>query len=68
MRAVATGRRCLELMAEGALSRTTQGGPLAHKQLVQQLVAESWTELESFQPLVLRIAWRIDRPEDSRAV
>jgi acyl-CoA dehydrogenase len=68
MRAVATGRRCLEMMAERALSRTTQGEPLARKQLVQQMVAESWTELESFRLLVLRTAWRIDRLQDYRAV
>jgi acyl-CoA dehydrogenase len=68
MRAVATARRCLDLMSERALSRTTQGEVLARKQLVQEMIADSWIELESFRLLVLRTAWRIDRLQDYRRV
>jgi len=50
------------------LSRHTQGELLARKQLVQQMVADSWIEMESFRLLVLRTAWRIDKYKDYKRV
>jgi acyl-CoA dehydrogenase len=55
-------------MAERALSRETQGEPLARKQLVQAMIADSWLELEQFRLLVLRTAWRIDEYQDYQKV
>ena len=55
-------------MCERALSRHTQGSLLGDKQLVQQMIADSWIDLESFRLLVLRTAWRIDRYRDYRKV
>ena len=55
-------------MCERALSRVTQGEPLAHKQMVQEKIADSWAEIEQFRLLVLRTAWRIDRYKDYRRV
>ncbi len=64
MRTVALVRRSLEMMCERALSRTTKGELLARKQLVQEMIADSWTDLECFRLLVLRTAWRIDTFQD----
>jgi len=68
MRTVGLVRHALEMMAERALSRETQGEPLARKQLVQAMIADSWLELEQFRLLVLRTAWRIDKYQDYQKV
>ena len=36
--------------------------------MVQQMVADSWIEMEQFRLLVLRTAWRIDRFKDYKRV
>jgi acyl-CoA dehydrogenase len=51
-------------MLERAVSRHTQGELLSKKQLVQEMVAESWLELEQFRLLVLQTAWKIDQSHD----
>jgi acyl-CoA dehydrogenase len=61
-------KRAIELMAERALSRRTQGELLAQKQLVQEHIAESWLDYETFRLLVLRTAWRLDQVHDFKAV
>jgi acyl-CoA dehydrogenase len=68
MRTVGQMQKALDMMCERVLSRTTQGEPLAQKQLVQAMVAESWIELEQFRLLLLRTAWRIDRYQDYKRV
>ena len=68
MRTVGLVKRSLDMMAERALSRTTQGERLADKQQVQEMIADSWIDLETFRLLVLRTAWRIDKYQDYRAV
>lgn len=68
MRTVGAVRRAFDLMCERAVSRTTQGELLGDKQLVQQMIADSWIDIESFRLLVLRTAWRIDRARDYRKV
>ena len=67
MRTVATVRAALRMMCERALSRRTQGGPLAEKQMVQQQIADSFIQLEQFRLLVLYAAWHIDRGHRSEA-
>src|SRR3546814_13150367 len=47
------------MMSERALSRSTQGETLARKQSVQQVIADSWIQLEQFRLLVLQTAWKI---------
>jgi acyl-CoA dehydrogenase len=61
MRTVAMVRKALRMMCERALSRHTQGEPLAAKQLVQQYIADSFIQLEQFRLLVLYTAWHIDK-------
>jgi acyl-CoA dehydrogenase len=68
MRTVGAARRALDMMCERALSRRTKGESLATKQLVQEMIADSWLELEQFRLLVLRTAWRIDRFHDYKRV
>ncbi|MEA3001869.1 MAG: acyl-CoA dehydrogenase [Sphingomonadales bacterium] len=64
MRTIAKARRALDYMQRRAVSRTTKGSLLSHKQLVQEKIAESWVQLEQFRLLVLRTAWLIDKHQD----
>jgi acyl-CoA dehydrogenase len=64
MRTVGVVRRAFDMMCERALSRVTKGEVLARKQLVQQMIADSWVQIEQFRLLVLRTAWKIDRYDD----
>jgi acyl-CoA dehydrogenase len=68
MRTVGMARRALDMMLERAVSRRTQGELLSKKQLVQEMIADSWLELEQFRLLVLRTAWRIDKYHDYKRV
>ncbi len=64
MRTVGVVKRAFDMMCERALSRVSQGEVLARKQLVQEMIADSWVQLEQFRLLVLRTAWRIDKYND----
>jgi acyl-CoA dehydrogenase len=64
MRTVGLVKRAFDMMCERALSRVTKGEVLARKQLVQEMIADSWIQLEQFRLLVLRTAWRIDKYND----
>jgi len=60
-----TGRRAAAVRqyqaCERALSRRTQGGLLADKQLVQAAIADSWMQLAQLRLMVLYTAWVIDQ-------
>ena len=68
MRTVGQVQTAFDMMCERVLSRTTQGELLGRKQLVQEMIADSWIELESFRLLVMRTAWRIDKYKDYKRV
>jgi acyl-CoA dehydrogenase len=68
MRTVGLVKTALDQMCERALSRVTKGETLARKQLVQEMIADSWIQLEQFRLLVLRTAWRIDKYNDYQKV
>ncbi len=68
MRTCGLVKKAFDLMCERALSRTTQGEVLANKQMVQEMIADSWIEMEQFRLLVLRTAWRIDKYKDYKVV
>jgi acyl-CoA dehydrogenase len=68
MRTVGQAKQALEMMLERAVSRRTQGELLSKKQLVQEMVAQSWIELEQFRLLVLQTAWKIDKYHDYKRV
>ncbi len=67
MRTVGQCNRAFEMTCERALSRTTKGSLLAHKQAVEQAIADSWIEIVQFRLQVLHAAWTIDRSDTSRA-
>ncbi|HEX8580764.1 MAG TPA: acyl-CoA dehydrogenase family protein [Acidimicrobiales bacterium] len=68
MRTVGLVRKAFDMMCERALSRVTKGEVLARKQLVQEMIADSWIQIEQFRLLVLQTAWRIDRYKDYQKV
>jgi alkylation response protein AidB-like acyl-CoA dehydrogenase len=68
MRTVGLVRRIFDMLCERAVSRYTQGEILANKQLVQEMVADSWMEIEAFRLLTLQTAWKIDQFNDYKAV
>jgi acyl-CoA dehydrogenase len=61
MRTVGAVGRCLDMLCERALSRTTQGELLAKKQMTQEKVADAWMELHAFRLQVLYAAWKVDQ-------
>jgi len=64
MRTIGQCKRAFDMMCQRSLSRNTKGEILADKQMVQEKIADSWIDLESFRMLVLRTAWRIDKYND----
>lgn len=68
MRTVGLVTTAFEMMKRRAVSRTTKGRRLADQQLVQEMIADTWIQLEQFRLLVLQTAWKIDRYQDYRKV
>jgi acyl-CoA dehydrogenase len=68
MRTVGAAQRCLDMMAERALSRHTRGERLADKQAVQAMIADSYIEIVQFRLFVLHTAWQIDKYNDYNRV
>jgi acyl-CoA dehydrogenase len=68
MRTVGLVRRVFDMMCERALSRRARGEVLGQKQMVQEMIADSWIEMEQFRLLVLRTAWNIDKYNDYKRV
>lgn len=61
MRMIGQCRRAFEMMCERAVSRHSHGAQLSSMQMVQDMVAESYTDLESARLLTLHAAWHLDR-------
>ena len=68
MRTVGLVRRIFDMICERAVSRYTQGDMLGNKQMVQEMVADSWMEVEAFRLLTMQTAWKIDQHNDYQAV
>jgi acyl-CoA dehydrogenase len=68
MRSVGGALRCLDMMAERVLSRRTKGELLADKQAVQEMLADSYIEIQQFRLLVMYTAWQIDIHHDYNKV
>ncbi|BBY58171.1 acyl-CoA dehydrogenase family protein [Mycolicibacterium sarraceniae] len=60
MRSIGVAQRAIDAMARRAKSRFTQGSLLADKQLIQEMVADSFVELTQFRLMVLHAAWLVD--------
>eukprot|EP00747_Dinoflagellata_sp_TGD_P090067 gnl/TRDRNA2_/TRDRNA2_164557_c1_seq3.p1 gnl/TRDRNA2_/TRDRNA2_164557_c1~~gnl/TRDRNA2_/TRDRNA2_164557_c1_seq3.p1 ORF type:complete len:350 (+),score=63.07 gnl/TRDRNA2_/TRDRNA2_164557_c1_seq3:109-1050(+) len=68
MRAVGNCKKALDMCLVRVNSRWTKGESLSQKQLVQNMLAEAWMELEQLKLLVLRTAYKIDKYNDYRKV
>jgi len=60
MRAIGAAERALELMCRRANGRMAFGGPLAEKQVVQEMIATSRMEIDQARLLTLYAAWKMD--------
>lgn len=65
-RAVGAAQRLLELAVEYAHTRTTWGAPLADRQAIQWMIADSVVELDAAALLTLRAAWEAGTGRDAR--
>jgi len=61
MRTVASTKKAFDMMCERAVSRTTKGSRLAEKQMVQEMIADSYVQMKQFRLHVLYTAWLIDK-------
>jgi acyl-CoA dehydrogenase len=61
MRTVGQLKTAFDMLCERAVSRHTQGGLLAEKQMVQEMIADSYIQMQQFRLHVLYTAWLIDR-------
>jgi acyl-CoA dehydrogenase len=59
--------RCLELGTRYAKQRVTFGQPLAERQAVQWMLADSFMELHQLRLMVYDAAWKYDQGRDIRA-
>jgi acyl-CoA dehydrogenase len=65
-RAVGMAQRVLELMRNHANDRKQFGQPIGEFQMVQQLIADSATEIFATRMMVLNTAWELDQGIDCR--
>jgi len=65
-RALGVMERCIEMAVSYAKQRITFGKPLADRQAIQWMIADSWMELQGLRMMVYRTAWKYDRNEDVR--
>ena len=69
MRTMGLAKRAFEMMCERAVSRKASTDELlGRKQMVQEMIADSWIEIEQFRLLVLQTAWKIDEYNDYKRV
>lgn len=61
MRTVGMLNKALDMMCERAVSRRTKGERLADKQMTQEKIADSYTQILQFRLHVLYAAWLLDR-------
>jgi len=65
-RAVGACERLMEMAMEHARNRVTFGEPIANRQAIQWMIADSAVEVEALRWLVLSAAWQVDQGMDSR--
>src|SRR5207302_3648101 len=66
MRWLGQMQRAFELMCSYALGRETFGEPLAHKQTVQNWIADSYAEIQACRLLTLDAAHKLDAGDEAR--
>ncbi|MFZ2015053.1 MAG: acyl-CoA dehydrogenase family protein [Nocardioides sp.] len=65
-RALGACERLVEMAMEQARNRITFGEPIANRQAIQWMIADSAVEIEALRWLVLTAAWQVDHGIDSR--
>ena len=65
-RALGSCERMVEMAMEHAHNRVTFGMPIAERQAIQWMIADSAVEIEALRWLVLSAAWQVDQGLDSR--
>jgi acyl-CoA dehydrogenase len=65
-RPVGIARRALDMMIDYSQHRVTFGRPLADRQAIQFMIADSAMELHATRLMVYECAWRHDRGDDVR--
>lgn len=65
-RALGNCERMVEMSMDYAKNRSTFGAPIADRQAIQWMVADSAVEIEALRWLVLQAAWQMDQGMDSR--
>ncbi len=65
-RALGACERLVEMAMEHARTRVTFGEPIAERQAIQWMIADSAVEIEALRWLVLTAAWQVDQGLDSR--
>ncbi|SDC26843.1 acyl-CoA dehydrogenase family protein [Actinokineospora iranica] len=65
-RALGACERLVEMAIEQANTRVTFGEPIANRQAIQWMLADSAVEIEALRWLVLHAAWVVDQGADSR--
>jgi alkylation response protein AidB-like acyl-CoA dehydrogenase len=65
-RALGACERLVEMAMEHARTRVTFGQPIADRQAIQWMIADSAVEIEALRWLVLAAAWQVDAGLDSR--
>jgi alkylation response protein AidB-like acyl-CoA dehydrogenase len=66
MRWLGQCQRAFEMMCRRALERHAFGGPLAEKQAIQWMIAESAAEIQAFRLLTMHAAAKIDQGDEAR--
>jgi acyl-CoA dehydrogenase len=65
-RALGACERLVEMGMDHARNRVTFGSPIAERQAIQWMIADSAVEIEALRWLVLSAAWQVDHDIDSR--
>ena len=65
-RALGACERLVEMGSEYAQNRETFGAPIADRQAIQWMIADSAVEIEALRWLILQAAWQVDQGMDSR--
>ncbi|MEY7973577.1 acyl-CoA dehydrogenase family protein [Saccharomonospora xinjiangensis] len=65
-RAIGSCERLLSMAIDHANTRETFGAPIAERQAIQWMIADSGVEIEALRWLVLHAAWQVDSGMDSR--
>ena len=68
MRALGQANKAFDAMCKWAISRSTGDDTLADMQAIQQMIAQSWIQIEQLRLQVMHTAWKIDRVQDYKKV